>query len=88
MAKNETIVGYIAEELRAKIRRGKTRSDWAKVAAMTDEEVEASKASDPDEVGMVIDWDNATVEMPQRKAVLNMRVDREVLNYFRKMGRG
>lgn len=88
MAKKEPMVRHTAEELRAKSQRGETRSDWAKAAAMTDAEVEASIASDPDEAGMVIDWDSATVEMPQPKAVLNMRVDRDVLDYFRKMGRG
>ena len=88
MAKKEPTVRYTAEELREKSRRGETRSDWAKATAMTDAEVEASIASDPDEAGMVIDWDSATVEMPQPKAVLNMRVDRDVLDYFRKMGRG
>jgi len=36
----------------------------------------------------VIDWDRATIEMPQSKAVLNMRVDRDVLDYFRQTGRG
>ena len=61
---------------------------WTKAAAMTSDEVEASVASDPDEAGMVMDWDSATVEMPQPKAVLNMRVDQEVLDYFRETGRG
>ena len=37
---------------------------------------------------MVIDWDSATVEMPQPKAVLNMRIDRDVLEDFHKMGKG
>jgi uncharacterized protein (DUF4415 family) len=68
--------------------RGESRSDWAKAAAMTSEEIEASVASDPDEADMVMDWENATIEMPQPKAVLNMRVDQEVLDYFRKTGRG
>ena len=36
----------------------------------------------------VIDWDSATIEMPQPKAVLNMRVDRDVLDYFRQTGKG
>jgi uncharacterized protein (DUF4415 family) len=88
MAKKEHTFRYTAEELRAKSQRGETRSDWAKAAAMTAAQVEASIASDPDEAGMVIDWDSATVEMPQPKAVLNMRVDRDVLDYFRNMGRG
>ena len=35
-----------------------------------------------------MDWDNATIELPQPKAVLNMRVDKEVLDFFRKSGKG
>jgi uncharacterized protein (DUF4415 family) len=88
MAKKERIVRYTAEELRAKSERGETRSDWAKAAAMTDAEIEADIASDPDEAGMVIDWDSATIEMPQPKTTLNMRIDRDVLDYFRKTGKG
>ena len=88
MANREHIVRHTAEELAAKTKRGETRSDWAKAAAMTDAEIEASIATDPDEAGMVMDWDSATVEMPQPKAVLNMRVDRDVLDYFRQTGRG
>jgi uncharacterized protein (DUF4415 family) len=81
-------VRHTAEELEAMRQRGESRSDWAKAAAMTSEEIEASVASDPDEADMVMDWENATIEMPQPKAVLNMRVDQEVLDYFRKTGRG
>jgi uncharacterized protein (DUF4415 family) len=88
MANKEHIVRHTAAELDSLRQRGESRSDWAKAAAMTHEEIEASVASDPDETGMVIDWDSATVEMPQPKAVLNMRVDQEVLDYFRETGRG
>ena len=45
-------------------------------------------ASDPDEAGMVVDWSRASAEMPQPKAVLNLRVDRDVLEFFRREGRG
>ena len=31
---------------------------------------------------------SASVDMPQPKAVLNMRVDRDVLEFFRRDGRG
>jgi uncharacterized protein (DUF4415 family) len=88
MARKEHIVRHTAKELDAMRQRGESRSDWTKAAAMTSDEVEASVASDPDEAGMVMDWDSATVEMPQPKAVLNMRVDQEVLDYFRETGRG
>lgn len=55
---------------------------------MTDVEIEAAVASDRDEADMVIDWDSATAELPKPKAVLNMRIDRDVLEYFRNTGKG
>jgi uncharacterized protein (DUF4415 family) len=55
---------------------------------MTRAEIEAAIASDPDEAAMVMDWDKATIELPQPKAVLHMRVDPEVLDFFRSYGRG
>jgi hypothetical protein len=67
LAKKEHIATHSAEELMAIWQRGESRSDWTKAAAMTQEEIEASVASDPDEAGMVIDWDSATIEMPKPK---------------------
>jgi len=55
---------------------------------MTSEEIEAQVAADPDEVGMVVNWDSVTGELPKPKADLHMRVDRDVLDYFRGMGKG
>ena len=88
MAKNETIVCYTADEINAMRARGESRTDWARAAATTQEELEASIAADPDEAGMEIDWDSASVVMPQPKSVLNMRVDQDVLAYFKQSGRG
>lgn len=88
MRKNERIARHTASELGARTKRGESRSDWAKAAATTMDQVEAQVAADPDEAGMVVDWDSATVEMPVPKAVLNMRVDRDVLDFFRQQGKG
>jgi uncharacterized protein (DUF4415 family) len=88
MRKNEHIAKHTADELAAMTKAGETRSNWAQAAAMSDAQLEASIAADPDEADMTIDWDKASVEMPQRKALLNMRVDRDVLDFFRKTGRG
>ena len=88
MRKKDDTVRYTAEQLADLRSRGETRSNWAKAAALTNEEIEAQIAADPGEADMVIDWDSATVDMPQPKAVLNMRIDRDVLEYFRKMGKG
>jgi uncharacterized protein (DUF4415 family) len=88
MAKKENIVSYTADEMEAKRLRGESKSDWARAGAMTEAEIEAAIADDRDEAGMVIDWSTASVEMPQPKAVLNIRVDRDVLDFFRRDGRG
>jgi hypothetical protein len=55
VAKKEHIVRYSAEDLAVKRERGETRSDWARAAAMTENEIESDIASDPDEAGMVVD---------------------------------
>ena len=49
MAKRRDIERYSADDLEAKRRRGESRTDWAKVDAMTESELEASIAADPDE---------------------------------------
>ena len=88
MAKKEHIVRYSAKDLAGKRGRGETRSDWARAAAMTEEEIESDIASDPNEAGMVVDWDTVSVKLPEAKADLHMRIDRDVLDFFRKTGRG
>ena len=88
MAKKERIVRVTDDELRAKQARGEDKSDWKRAAAMTEAEIEAAVADDPDEAGMTIDWSQASVELPQPKATLNMRIDRDVLEFFRRQGKG
>jgi uncharacterized protein (DUF4415 family) len=88
MSKKGHIVRYSAAELAEKRRRGETRSDWARAAAATREEIEAQAPADPDEAGMDIDWDSVTVELPKPKAAVHMRIDRDVLDYFRSLGKG
>ena len=88
MAKKEHIVGYSARDLAGKRERGETRSDRARAAAMTGEEIERDIASDPDEAGMVVDSDTVSIKLPEAKADLHMRIDRDVLDFFRKTGRG
>ena len=88
MEKKGNIVSYTDNELREMQERGESKSDWAKAFAMTDEEIEAAIASDPDEAGMVVDWSTGTTEIPQPKAVLNMRVDQDIMEFFRNQGKG
>jgi uncharacterized protein (DUF4415 family) len=83
--KRGNFVSYTLDELK----RMKSQTDWARVAATTQEEVERQIASDPN------DWltdANAVLirgipPMPNKQRV-NIRLDREVLDYFRASGRG
>ncbi|KRR10192.1 hypothetical protein CQ10_12300 [Bradyrhizobium valentinum] len=69
--------------------RRKGRTDWARVDAMTDEEVEASIANDPDWADFKdIDWSDAVLVMPARKKAISIRVDEDVLEFFKKEGDG
>jgi hypothetical protein len=46
--------------------RRKGNTDWARVDAMTDEELEAAIANDPDAAPIDIDWSNAVLVMPPK----------------------
>ena len=63
-------------------------TDLARVRAMTDADVDAAIASDPDEAAMEVDWANAVISTPVRKLVTTIRLDADVLDYFKRQGRG
>ena len=85
MAKSSNIVRYTAEELDEMILRGEDQTDWARVDAMTEEELEAS--IDFEEEGEP-DWTTITVELPLRKKSFTMRYDPDILEWFRAKGPG
>ena len=64
-------------------------TDWKRIDRLTDREIEAAVASDPE--AELLDkafWDNARVAEPQEKAAISLRVDRDVLDWFRRAGKG
>jgi uncharacterized protein (DUF4415 family) len=68
-------------------RKGKT--NWAAVDALTDKEIEASIANDPDWAEFKdIDWSEAVLVIPPKKKAISIRVDEDVLDYFRHEGAG
>ena len=68
-------------------RKGKT--DWARVDALTDEEITKAVANDPDWAGLEdIDWSDAVLVMPAKKKAISIRVDEDVLDFFKKEGDG
>ena len=86
MLKSGNIVSYTDEELRETRRREGTRTNWARVDALTEAELEAS--IDYEEEGYPI-WETArAVFDPARKQQLTLRLDREVVDFFKAGGPG
>jgi len=56
---------------------------------MSDEEVERRAAADPD-AGVIPPgfWDNATVWTPARKQQITLRLDPDVIGWFKRTGKG
>ena len=81
--RSEHIVSYTAAELKAKRARGESRSDW-KVAAQKP----LPDGSDPDDAMEEIDWATAELPMPRRKAHMTLRLDADMLGWFRAQGKG
>ena len=88
MENEDNIKRYTVEELQAMRRRGEDRTDWAKVDAMTDEEIERLVAEDPDEAGIEWAWEKAQLVLPEAKTHVSLRVDADVLRFFKSQGAG
>lgn len=88
MKRNGDTVSYTSEELAERRARGESKSDWAAADAMTDAEIAAAIASDPEEADIV--WSGEWVKgvPPLAKEAISLRVDPDVLAFFRKEGPG
>lgn len=67
-------------------RRGKT--DLGKLRKLTDAEIDASIAGDPDWEFDELDWSEAVLVIPPKKKAISIRVDEDVLDYFKQEGAG
>jgi uncharacterized protein (DUF4415 family) len=85
MGESERIVSYTSEELRQKRLRGETKTDWAKLDALTPEEIEAS--IDFEEEGYP-DWGTARRGIPGPQQRVTMPIDTDVYEWFEAQGIG
>ena len=69
-------------------RRMRGQTDYAALDAMTDEDIAKAVAEDPDAAPLDIDWSKARVVLPPGKESVTLRVDHDVLEWFRKQGKG
>ena len=91
MRRRGNIVSYTDSELKEMQRRGLSQTDWERVDAMTEEELEASIAADPDDIHEELDWGKAfkgLPPLPPSKKDVHIRIDSDVLEWFKQSGRG
>lgn len=88
MKKDRDIRTYSAAELKALRAQGRSRTDLRKVDALTDRDVERRIAADPEERRLRPDWTTARLVLPEPKQSVHLRLDRDVIAYFRSGGKG
>ncbi len=72
-----------------KLKRMKSKSDWKRVDALTEAEIAQAAAEDADApLTTPADWTDARVIWPKGKEPITLRVDKDVLAWFRSHGRG
>jgi uncharacterized protein (DUF4415 family) len=81
--KQDDIVRYSEVELRVMKAAGRTHTDWAEAARKS-----VPDGSDPDDAMEPVSWGTAVLPMPKRKEHTNLRIDADVMEFFRKQGRG
>jgi len=87
--KKSNIVTTSLEEALERIKRGESKTDWARVDAMTDADIEAAMRDDPDWKDFVdVDWSKATIVYPQPKNAISIRLDKDVVDFFKATGKG
>ena len=86
MKSDKNIKSYTAAELKAK--RADSRTDLAKVDAMTDEELERRIAEDEDDRDLKPDWTRARLVLPTPKQSVHLRLEQEIIDFFKSHGKG
>lgn len=88
MRRKSDTVRYTAKQIKARIARGEDRTNWDKINAVTGSKLEASIRADVDDVRGEPDWTQAIVGVPAPKDHINIRIDHDVLQWFRSNGKG
>lgn len=86
----DSITNITIDEILAKRARGeKSLTDWARVDAMSDEDIERAMRDDPDWAEFIdVDWSNAQWVIPVTKKSISIRLDEDVIDFFKASGKG
>jgi uncharacterized protein (DUF4415 family) len=89
MKKGKGISKFSANELEERRARGESRTDLARVRTKMAKELERDIASDPDFKDVPRDWyKDAEAVMPIQKKLLSLRLDADVVDWFKQRGPG
>ena len=78
-----------ASSKKSRARNNSPKTDWARVDALTDEEIDAAIRDDPDAAPELDEewFRTAALVMPKPKEQISIRLDRDVLEHFRRYPR-
>jgi uncharacterized protein (DUF4415 family) len=69
--------------------RPEAEAEWGRVERLSEEELERAVAADPAWQGVPPDWvERAEFALPEPKQQISLRVDADVLRWFRRQGPG
>lgn len=78
----------LVEQPDGSYRLAEGRTDWARLDAMTDEEITAAASSDPDAQPLPDDEEWWKARLVAGKAQVTIRLDQDILNWFKAQGPG
>jgi uncharacterized protein (DUF4415 family) len=81
--RSANIVKRTAAELRTMQKRGETKTDWKAAARKP-----LASPAEPDDAMEEIDWLTTELPQPRRKSQTTLRLDADMLDWFRAQGRG
>jgi uncharacterized protein (DUF4415 family) len=76
------------DEARALSASGKTGTDWKRLRAMTEAEIEANAASDPDNPPWTAEMLAKAQRIDPRRQAVSIRLDRDVVEFLKSEGPG
>jgi uncharacterized protein (DUF4415 family) len=68
--------------------RGRTRTAWNYLDRVADDEIAAAIARDRDAAPLDIDWSKAEIVVSPKKKAISIRIDPDVLDFFKNEGPG
>ncbi len=86
MTKRADIASMSVEEAKAKIRAGESRCDVAALDKLTEADIQAQAAEDLEERDW--DWARASLERPEPKIGIHIKLDADVVAFFKRQGAG